>query len=70
MRAWLKEARVNKGMTMQELASMLGISWQSISYYENGMRRPSPETAIRVGKILGIDWRRFYDDERKEGKGA
>ncbi|MBR3740604.1 MAG: hypothetical protein IKN04_09125 [Clostridia bacterium] len=34
------------------------------------MRRPSPETAIRVGKILGIDWRRFYDDERKEGKGA
>ena len=69
MRTWLREIRLEKGLTLYELGELVGVSWQSISYYENGSRRPSPEIAIKIGKILGFPWTRFYeDDNRKEAQ--
>jgi len=44
----IKEARTEKGMTLAELASMLGVSSRSVSYYESGHRVPSPETLDRL----------------------
>lgn len=70
MREWLKEKRLAKGLTLNELAAQVGVSWQAISYYENGGRRPSPDTAIKIGNVLGFDWKRFYEDDRKAGVSA
>ena len=62
MRDWLKKKRLEAGLTLQQLSECIGVSWQSLAYYENGERRPTPETAKKIGAYLGFDWTRFYDD--------
>ena len=69
MRSWLREKRLDMGLTLNDLAKAVGVSWQSISYYENGSRRPSPEIAQKIADVLGFSWTRFYEDDNgKEGK--
>ena len=71
MRSWLREKRLDMGLTLNDLAKAVGVSWQSISYYENGSRRPSPEIAQKIADVLGFSWTRFYEDEnRKEDETA
>ena len=71
MRKWLREKRLEMGLTLNDLAKEVGVSWQSISYYENGSRRPSPEIAQKIADVLGFPWTRFYEDEnRKEDETA
>lgn len=63
MREWLKEARTQSGLTLKQLSENVGVSWQSLAYYESGERRPSPDVAKRIGGFLGFDWTRFYEDK-------
>ncbi len=63
MREWLKQKRIEKGYTLSQLSEIVGVSEQSLSYYENGDRRPVPEVAIALGKALGFDWTIFYKEE-------
>ena len=63
MREWLKQKRIEKGYTLSQLSEIVGVSEQSLSYYENGERRPAPEVAISLGKALGFDWTIFYKEE-------
>lgn len=60
----IKAARIRAGMTQQELADKLGISFVGISQWENGKRNPKKETLDRIAKALrtsrkeleGEDW--------------
>lgn len=63
MREWLKQKRIEKGYTLSQLSDIVGVSEQSLSYYENGDRRPVPEVAIALGKALDFDWTIFYKEE-------
>ena len=49
----IKAARIRAGMTQQELADKLGISFVGISQWENGKRNPKKETLDRIAKALG-----------------
>lgn len=69
MRDWLKELRIKAGYTLQDLSAIVNVSEQSLSYYENGDRRPAPEVAIKLGDALGFDWRRFYQDMSENAAG-
>ncbi|WP_035108015.1 helix-turn-helix transcriptional regulator [Desulfovirgula thermocuniculi] len=54
MRAGLKAARKEKGLTQEQMARLLG--FRSKSHYcmiENGQRGVSVETALRISEILG-----------------
>ncbi len=62
----LAEIRKKKKMTQVMLATEVGVTQRAISAYENGVRRPKPEVAQRLGEVLGFDWTRFY---KEEGKG-
>ena len=64
-RDWLRERRLEKQLTLQEIAKEVGVSWQSLSYYETGERTPSVPTAKRIGAFLGFDWAQFYEDDKK-----
>lgn len=71
MRKWLRDARKEKGMSLKQAAAYVGVSYQSISYYERGLRVPTPNVAKRVGFALNVDWTRFFeDDDEPDGSGG
>jgi transcriptional regulator with XRE-family HTH domain len=47
------EARLAKGLTQEEAAAHLNISYGYISLLENGLRRPSFETMEKFSKFYG-----------------
>lgn len=64
---WLKEIRLEKGKTQEQVASEVGgITRTAYTNIETGERRPSVEVAKRIAGVLGFDWTRFYEDSRSE----
>lgn len=59
----LRKARIDKGLTQEQLADMIGVVRQTISNIEVGIQMPSVETAKLIAKALGFGWTVFYDDE-------
>ena len=48
----IKEFRKKKGLTMAELALLIGVSRQSIYYFEASQREPSIDTLIKIAVAL------------------
>ena len=46
----LKETRLQRGLTQEQLADILGTSKQVISRYENGQRSPKLSIAIQYAE--------------------
>lgn len=59
----LKRIRIEKGVTLRQVADAANISESMYCLIENGKRRPSPDVAKRIGSYLGFDWTQFYDDK-------
>ncbi|MCI8397939.1 MAG: helix-turn-helix domain-containing protein [Oscillibacter sp.] len=51
----IKAARKKAGMTQAELASKLGVPYQSVSQWERDTRNPKYGTIKRIAAALGID---------------
>lgn len=51
----LKEARNNKGMTQEQLASQLGIAKSTLAGYEKGNREPDVFKIKKLIEILDVD---------------
>ncbi|AIC95416.1 helix-turn-helix domain-containing protein [Shouchella lehensis] len=53
---FIKELRIDKEITIKELASMSGVSAAQISRLESGVRKSSkPETVKALADALGVD---------------
>lgn len=64
---WLKEIRLEKGKTQEQVASEAGgITRTAYTNIETGERRPSVEVAKRIAGVLGFEWTRFFEDSRSE----
>ncbi|KAA0012403.1 MAG: TIGR00270 family protein [Thermoplasmata archaeon] len=50
----IKEGRIKKGWTREELSAKVGEPVNAIAKMENGDLRPSDETAKKLEKLLGI----------------
>ena len=50
----IKSARKAKGLTQRELAKTLGVSFNSISDWENGKHMPDVDTLQALCKVLNI----------------
>ena len=50
----LKELRLKRGLSQQELAKKVGISNQSISSYEKGVRKPKIEAWEKSADYFGV----------------
>lgn len=64
-RDWLIRMRKERNLDQQDVAELIGTTQQFYNYVENGKRRPSPEIAIKIGKVLNFDWRLFYERKTK-----
>ncbi len=58
----LTRARQLRGLTMEELANMVGCSKQLISHYENGIRHPESKTLLSIASALDLELDYFYND--------
>ena len=56
----LAEARRARGVTAADLASMIQVSAQSLSKYENGHQTPRRDTVDRLAKTLGMPEQYFF----------
>lgn len=52
-------ARLRLGLTQKQMAEKIGLSQSDVSKIEKGEREISRKLAMRIGKALGIDYRRF-----------
>jgi transcriptional regulator with XRE-family HTH domain len=49
----LRKRRIEKGLTMEQLADKVGIAFQQINKYENNLSKPQPETFVLIANALG-----------------
>lgn len=64
-RDWLIKKRLERNLDQQDVAELIGTTQQFYNYVENGKRRPSPEIAIKIGKVLDFEWTKFYEKKTK-----
>lgn len=50
----MKDARISKGMTQQDVADRAGIGVVQYNGYERGRHLPSPRSVDKVAKALGL----------------
>ena len=50
----IKDLRIEKGMSQQDLGDLVGVTKVSICGYENGTRTPSLETFDLLADIFGV----------------
>lgn len=62
----MKEKRLEKCLTMRQVADAVGISEGMYSLIESGKRTPSVKVAKSLGLLLGIDWQDFFKDIKAE----
>lgn len=60
----LKELRIEKGMSQEELAIYLGTSKQVVSRYETNQRTPKITTAIEYANKLNVPLLYLLDDSK------
>lgn len=56
----LREARIEKGITQEELAERMGISVPTIRHYEANRRTPGTDSLQRIADILGVAPQSLY----------
>lgn len=59
----MRNIRKRKGMTLQQLADILGCSQQNISQYESGKRTPKLETLQKMAAALEVSLFDLVDKE-------
>ena len=62
MKVLLEEKRKAAGFSQDEVARKLNITTNYYNLIVNGHRRPSPDLAKEIGKLLNFDWTNFYKD--------
>jgi len=60
----IRELRIRKNLTQQQLANMVGISKKTISAYETGKAVPSLRVAIKLAKVLDVSLDDLFDSTK------
>ena len=58
----IKELRIAKGLTQEQLANECGVQRTTITMIELGENKPSVELAKKLGTIFDVAWSDFFED--------
>lgn len=61
-RQWLIDRRKELKLRQVDIADQLDITRSFYTQIESGIRQPSVKVAKKLGKLLEIDWTKFYED--------
>lgn len=64
----IKNLRLKKGLTQEELGERTDLTKGYISQIERDLSSPSIETFFDILEVLGCTPREFFDDEEREQK--
>lgn len=65
--AKMREARINAGLTISELAYRAGVTPTTVTGSENGQKNPSLSTVILLADVLGISIDEYIGHKPKGG---
>jgi transcriptional regulator with XRE-family HTH domain len=57
----IRERRIMLGLTQQQLADMIGVTYQQAHKYERGINRVSAGRLYEIGRVLGVPIAFFYE---------
>ena len=63
----IRARRIMLGLTQQQLAEMIGVSYQQAHKYERGVNRISAGRLVEVARALGVPLTYFYEGFGGEG---
>ncbi|MEM7226962.1 MAG: helix-turn-helix transcriptional regulator [Pseudomonadota bacterium] len=58
----IRERRVLLGLTQQQLAQLIGVTYQQAHKYERGVNRVSAGRLYQISQVLGVSVGYFYED--------
>jgi transcriptional regulator with XRE-family HTH domain len=59
--ARIRERRVMMGLSQQQLARMIGVTYQQAHKYERGLNRISAGRLFEIAQVLGVPVSWFFD---------
>jgi transcriptional regulator with XRE-family HTH domain len=59
--ARMRERRIMLGLTQQQIAELIGVTYQQAHKYEKGMNRVAAGRLYRIAQALGVEVSYFYD---------
>ncbi|GEO82445.1 helix-turn-helix domain-containing protein [Pararhodospirillum oryzae] len=65
----IRERRVMLGLSQQQMADMIGVTYQQAHKYERGINRISAGRLYEIAQVLGVPVNFFFDglDQEEEG---
>lgn len=65
----IRQRRIMLGLTQQQLAEMIGVTYQQAHKYERGVNRVSAGRLYQIASVLGVEVGYFFEGfEHDEGK--
>jgi transcriptional regulator with XRE-family HTH domain len=68
--ARIRERRIMLGLTQQQLADLIGVTYQQAHKYERGINRVSAGRLFEVGQVLSVPVNYFFDGLDQENDRA
>lgn len=65
----IRDRRQSLGITLEQLASDLGLTTKTIQRYETGERKIKINTVMEISKILNFDYNKFMADAKQRLSG-
>ncbi len=59
----IKEARLKRGLTQEQLANIIGVRQTAIGNYENDISHPREEILVRLFKALKVDANYLFEGQ-------
>jgi transcriptional regulator with XRE-family HTH domain len=63
----MRERRIMLGLTQQQMAELIGVTYQQAHKYEKGINRVSAGRLYRIARALGVQVSYFYEGAFNEG---
>src|ERR1700738_2743359 len=65
--ARMRERRIMLGLTQQQLAELIGVTYQQAHKYERGINRVSAGRLFEIARVLSVSVGYFYEGIGEEG---
>ncbi|MBO1074026.1 helix-turn-helix transcriptional regulator [Roseomonas marmotae] len=66
--ARIRERRLMLGLSQQQLATMIGVTYQQAHKYERGLNRISAGRLFEIGIVLGVPVAWFFEGLEQDGQ--